>query len=284
MTPRRVRVVAVTKGFGPDAVTAARAAGLHDIGRELRRRAGGQARCRASTGRRRAGTSRRRPAQQGARVGPAGRLCGRAWPAWPRGSGSPASRPGPTVLVQVDCTGLRRAATAARRARSRPWSRRSAALGLDVRGLMTVAPRDRRRGRRAFVRGGGPPGRPLGLPERSMGMSDDLEAAVAAGIDHGADRAGPVRRAAAASPRCCVTWCECSLPPGRAGTTLCRDRRRHGTLVHEENHGLPRPARRRVRRVRRPRGPAPARLLGRHQPGRAPRRPSTTSPRSTAAA
>ena len=40
--PDRVRLVAVTKGFGPDVVRAALAAGLVDVGRELRPGAGGQ--------------------------------------------------------------------------------------------------------------------------------------------------------------------------------------------------------------------------------------------------
>jgi uncharacterized pyridoxal phosphate-containing UPF0001 family protein len=54
------------------------------------------------------------------------------------------------------------------------------ALGLDVRGLMTVAAPGRDAAARAF----GEVARladHLGLPERSMGMSDDLEQAVAAG-------------------------------------------------------------------------------------------------------
>ncbi len=52
--------------------------------------------------------------------------------------------------------------------------------GLDVRGLMTVAAPGPEAARSAFeaVRGLADE---LGLPERSMGMSDDLEAAVRAG-------------------------------------------------------------------------------------------------------
>jgi len=54
------------------------------------------------------------------------------------------------------------------------------ALGLDVRGLMTVAPQGADEARAAFgcVRGLADQ---LELPERSMGMSDDLELAVAEG-------------------------------------------------------------------------------------------------------
>src|SRR5271170_6116022 len=53
---------------------------------------------------------------------------------------------------------------------------RARALGLDVRGLMTVAPNDLDGARRAF-RSLGALADDLGLVERSMGMSDDLEVA-----------------------------------------------------------------------------------------------------------
>jgi pyridoxal phosphate enzyme (YggS family) len=53
---------------------------------------------------------------------------------------------------------------------------RGRALGLDVRGLMTVAPNDPEGTRRAF-RSLGALADDLGLAERSMGMSDDLEVA-----------------------------------------------------------------------------------------------------------
>jgi PLP dependent protein len=53
---------------------------------------------------------------------------------------------------------------------------RARALDLDVRGLMTVAPTDREGARQAF-RSLGALADDLGLAERSMGMSDDLEVA-----------------------------------------------------------------------------------------------------------
>ena len=53
---------------------------------------------------------------------------------------------------------------------------RGRALDLDVRGLMTVAPNDPEGARRAF-RSLGALADDLGLAERSMGMSDDLEVA-----------------------------------------------------------------------------------------------------------
>jgi uncharacterized pyridoxal phosphate-containing UPF0001 family protein len=53
-------------------------------------------------------------------------------------------------------------------------------LGLDVRGLMTVAAPGAAAARAAFESVGRLADQ-LGLEERSMGMTDDLEAAVAAG-------------------------------------------------------------------------------------------------------
>ena len=53
---------------------------------------------------------------------------------------------------------------------------RGRVLGLNVRGLMTVAPNDRDGARQAF-RSLGALADDLGLVERSMGMSDDLELA-----------------------------------------------------------------------------------------------------------
>jgi hypothetical protein len=58
--------------------------------------------------------------------------------------------------------------------------RRLVDLGLDVRGLMTVAAPGPAAAPAAFALVGRLADE-LGLPERSMGMSDDLEAAVAAG-------------------------------------------------------------------------------------------------------
>jgi uncharacterized pyridoxal phosphate-containing UPF0001 family protein len=87
--------------------------------------------------------------------------------------------PGATVLVQVDVTGLR-GRNGCPPADVSELVGRLRALGLDVRGLMTVAAPGREAAARAF----GEVARladQLSLPERSMGMSDDLEQAVAAG-------------------------------------------------------------------------------------------------------
>ncbi len=88
--------------------------------------------------------------------------------------------PGAEVLVEVDVTGLPgRGGCAA--AEAPGLVRDLGELDLVVRGLMTVAPVDpaaARARRSARVR---ELADRLGLPERSMGMTDDLEAAVAEG-------------------------------------------------------------------------------------------------------
>ena len=87
--------------------------------------------------------------------------------------------PGARVLVQVEATGLpgRNGCPPAEVGVLVP---RLAELGLDVRGLMTVAAPDPTAARETFGSVGRLADR-LGLEERSMGMSDDLESAVAAG-------------------------------------------------------------------------------------------------------
>ena len=90
-----------------------------------------------------------------------------------------ALRPGMTIDVQVDLTGapgrngapLADVASLVARAREE---------GLDVRGLMTVASPDPRTARDQFARVE-KLATDLGLRARSMGMSDDLELAVAHG-------------------------------------------------------------------------------------------------------
>jgi uncharacterized pyridoxal phosphate-containing UPF0001 family protein len=55
------------------------------------------------------------------------------------------------------------------------------ALGLDVRGLMTIGPADDPAATRAAFRRVAALAEAAGLPELSMGMSDDLELAVDCG-------------------------------------------------------------------------------------------------------
>ncbi len=180
--PSGVRVVAVTKGFGPEAVVAARDAGVLDAGEnyaqellakdEVLRRSG--------------------PGDPGVRWHFLGaiqrnKVAGLApvvscWQSVARaveGEAIARRRPGAAVLVEVDTTGVpgrngcAPGAVAALVADLR-------AGGLDVEGLMTVAPVGPDAARVAF-RAVRALADDLGLVERSMGMSDDLELAVAEG-------------------------------------------------------------------------------------------------------
>lgn len=173
--PARVRIVAVTKGFGPEAVAAALAAGLHDVGenyaQELVAKAKG-------------------PGGSAARwhmLGHVQRNKVKAlapyvsvWQSVDRPElirAVAAHRPGASILVQVNVTD-----DPARNGCD--WDdaellvEQAAAVGLDVRGLMAVGPRHdpgpayRRLAELADE---------LGLEERSMGMSGDLEVAVGEG-------------------------------------------------------------------------------------------------------
>jgi pyridoxal phosphate enzyme (YggS family) len=181
--PERIRVVGVTKGFGPDAVAAALGAGLGDIGEnyaaELVEKAGLVTHPQSSAG---------DPvwhflgAVQRNKVAALAPIVG-LWQSVARvteGERIARFASGAAVMVQVDTTELpgRNGCPPSEVA---DLVGRLATLGLDVVGLMTVA-------------APGPPAvarssfdlvahlaDDLGLEERSMGMSDDLEAAVAAG-------------------------------------------------------------------------------------------------------
>ena len=179
--PARIRVVAVTKGFAADAVRAAWGAGLADVGEnyaaELAAKAAALKGDPAEAGvvwHFLGAVQRNKVAALAPRVG--------LWQSVAReAEGARIARfaPGAAVLVQVDATGLPGrngcppADVAGLVGRLRDH-------GLDVRGLMTVAAPGRKSALAAF----GTVARladQLGLEERSMGMSDDLEAAVAAG-------------------------------------------------------------------------------------------------------
>ncbi len=181
-----MRVIAVTKGFGPEAVRAAQTAGLRDLGEnyaaELVDKA--EAVARASTG---------DGADAGAvvwhflgaiqrnKVAHLAPIVG-LWQSVARLSeGERIARfaPGAQVLVQIDATGL-----AGRNGCPPEGGGELVAqlrdAGLDVRGLMTVAAPGDAAARDTFETVGRLADR-LGLEERSMGMTDDLEEAVAAG-------------------------------------------------------------------------------------------------------
>ena len=180
--PDRVRVVAVTKGFGAEAVRAALGAGMRDLGENYAAELEAKAEVLG--------------AEPGVGGPPLWHFLGAIqrnkvahlapvvglWQSVARESeGARIARfaPGAAVLVQVDTTGLPgrngcapdEVPTLVNRLR---------ALGLDVRGLMTVAAPGSDAARAAF-RSVGRLADELELVERSMGMTDDLEEAVAAG-------------------------------------------------------------------------------------------------------
>jgi uncharacterized pyridoxal phosphate-containing UPF0001 family protein len=168
----------VTKSFGPEAVLAAREAGLVDLGENYAAELVGKAA--ADVGGDRVvwhflgAIQRNKVAQLAPLVG--------LWQSVARSAeGERIARfaPGARVLVQVETTGL------AGRNGCPPGAAADLVaqlrdVGLDVRGLMTVAAPGESAARDAFATLARLADR-LGLEERSMGMTDDLEAAVAAG-------------------------------------------------------------------------------------------------------
>lgn len=178
--PDDIRIVAVTKGQGPDAVGAALAAGLRDVGENYaqdliaKRQAVGDA----------AGDCRWHflGHVQRNKV----RVLAPAIDLWQAVDRVPAGReiarraPGAAVLVQLNVSGetqkhgcLPDDAPA--------LVEELMALGLDVRGLMAIGPTGPPEGARPGFRRLVGIAERLGLRERSIGMSDDLEVAVSEG-------------------------------------------------------------------------------------------------------
>jgi len=174
-----VRVIGVTKGFGFDAVRAAVEAGLVDIGENY-----------AAELESKAATADALPRQvvwhflgavqrnKVARLAPIVGL----WQSVARpeeGARIARFAPGAKVLVEIDTTGLGgRNGCPPSGARALVGDLRSD--GLDVKGVMTVAAPGEIAARAAFETVTRLADE-LGVEERSMGMSDDLEVAVAAG-------------------------------------------------------------------------------------------------------
>jgi hypothetical protein len=172
-----VRIVAVTKTFGAEMVRCARAVGLGDVGEnyvdELSEK-------RAATSDVEVtwhylGALQSNKIAQVTKV--ADVLCGVS--RLKEIDKIAAHRPGMAIYVQVDFT------SAAGRNGAAPGDvaslvARARELELDVRGLMTVAPLDAELARRAFT-ATDLLASDLGLVERSMGMSDDLEIACRCG-------------------------------------------------------------------------------------------------------
>jgi PLP dependent protein len=176
--PGLVTIVAVTKGFGPEAVAAAVRAGVLDVGENYAQEllskldvAPPQVRWHFL------GELQRNKL---ARLAPHVYL----WEGLDTTAGADAlakRRPGAAVLVEVKLAGggHRHGAPG----EEVPFLVRHALdVGLDVRGLMAVGPpRATAEELRASFRAVAELGRVLGLPELSMGMSADFELAVAEG-------------------------------------------------------------------------------------------------------
>ncbi len=173
--PSRVRVVGVTKGFGLDAVQAALEAGLPDLGENYAAELVEKATAAVGDA-----VWHFLGAVQRNKVPDLAPLVG-MWESVARESeGARIARfaPGASVLVQVETTGLP-GRNGCPPADAAGLVERLRDLGLAVRGLMTVAPPGpAAAGAFAEV---ARLADALGLEERSMGMSEDLEAAVAAG-------------------------------------------------------------------------------------------------------
>ncbi len=178
--PTAIRVVAVTKGFGPEAVVAARAAGLQDIGENYASELVDKA---AALGDTSSAPTRWHflGAIQRNKVARLAPIVG-VWQSVSRveeGARIARFAPGATVLVEVETTGLS-GRNGCPPDDVRTLVPRLRDTGLDVRGLMTVAAPGPEAAASAFeaVRSLADE---LGLEERSMGMTDDLEVAVRAG-------------------------------------------------------------------------------------------------------
>ncbi len=177
---RPVRLVAVTKGFGDDVVAAALAAGLEDLGEsyagELAAKAAAVAERGAAVRWHFVGRIQRNKVRTVAPVVDLWHGVDRA----AAGREVAKRAPGAAVLVQVNVTGEAHkggcvpANTAALVDELR-------AEGLDVRGLMAMGPAGPPEGARAGFRTLARLADELGLPERSMGMTGDLEVAIEEG-------------------------------------------------------------------------------------------------------
>jgi pyridoxal phosphate enzyme (YggS family) len=178
--PSSVRLVAVTKGFGPEAVRAAVGAGVTDIGEnyadELVAKAGTAAAESLPVRWHFLGSIQRNKV---ARLAPVV-----AW--WQgvarieEGRSIAARSPGATVLVQVDVAGL------PGRGGCRPEEvphlvEQLREENLEVAGLMTVGPPGSPEAARPGFRVVSALADRLHLPERSMGMSDDYPVALTEG-------------------------------------------------------------------------------------------------------
>jgi pyridoxal phosphate enzyme (YggS family) len=177
--PARIRLVAVTKGFGPDVVRAARCAGLDDIGENYAQELLGKAAALHDDPPPNwhfLGAPQRNKI---ARLAPLVAL----WQGIDRAAvidRLAAVRPGAALLVQVNVVGdPGKAGCSVDEAA--PLVERARAAGLDARGLMCVGPAGDPDGTRRGFAALSSLAATVGVEEVSMGMSDDFEVAVAEG-------------------------------------------------------------------------------------------------------
>ncbi len=186
--PGEIEVVAVTKGFGPEHVVCATSAGLCDIGENyaqellaksdaLRRDPHGFGTGEASAVRwHYLGRIQRRKVKDLAKVVSLWQSVSR-----PEEAESISKHaPGASVFVEVEATGLP-GRNGCPIESAEPLAQRVRDLGLDLRGLMTVGPPGAGDRSREVFGSVARLGETLGLAELSMGMSDDLEAALGEG-------------------------------------------------------------------------------------------------------
>ena len=184
--PDDIVVVAVTKGFGVEAVEAAGAAGLADVGENYAQELAEKERSAA------AGTDGRRWHFLGRVQRNKVRSIASTVHLWQgidrAAAGEEIARraPGAKVLVQVRIDGSSSGGGPAERNGCDPDDvhalvERLDGLGLDVRGLMAVGPPGGPELARPGFRTVSALADRLGLPERSMGMTDDLDVAVEEG-------------------------------------------------------------------------------------------------------
>jgi len=175
--PARVRVVAVTKGFGPEVVAAAVAAGCADLGENYAQELEAKAAA-APAGVRWHFLG----APQRNKIGRLAPLV-HWWHAVDRpavAEALAARAPGATVLLQVNVLGDPTKHGCAP-GELEALAARCRALGLDLRGLMTVGPAGDPDGTARVFHETAEWGRRLGVEELSMGMTDDFPLAVACG-------------------------------------------------------------------------------------------------------
>jgi PLP dependent protein len=175
--PDAIRIVAVTKGFGPEVVDEAAAAGLVDVGENY-----GQellAKAKAVTADVRwhfLGTVQTNKVRKlASKVA--------AWHGVDRPAAADAialARPGAEVLVQVNVAGTR-SKRGCRPEELEGIVEHCRRLPLNLSGLMTVGPQDDPVATRNCFRWLAGKAAELGLRELSMGMSDDFEVAVEEG-------------------------------------------------------------------------------------------------------